>query len=142
MQIIIPQPQDVNEHIAAGKVRPIAALTEKRLTVLPNVPTIKEQGINVPIIANARGVLAPPRIASDVVGYWENFFVRLIKTPSWKSTSKKTRLRTSSSKAPSSAHSWTSRSRSCVPYCRWPVFRSRVRTKEAARLFWLRAVIA
>ncbi len=84
VQIIIPQPQDVNEHIAAGKVRPIAALTEKRLTVLPNVPTIKEQGINVPIIANARGVLAPPRIASDVAGYWEDFFVRLIKTPSWK----------------------------------------------------------
>jgi putative tricarboxylic transport membrane protein len=84
VQIIIPQPQDVNEHIAAGRVRPIAALTEKRLTVLPDVPTIKEQGINVPIIANARGVLAPPRIASDVVGYWENFFVRLIKTPSWK----------------------------------------------------------
>jgi putative tricarboxylic transport membrane protein len=84
VQIIIPQPQDVNEHIAAGKVRPIAALTEKRLTVLPNLPTIKEQGINVPIIANARGVLAPPGLASDVVGYWENFFARLIKTPSWR----------------------------------------------------------
>jgi putative tricarboxylic transport membrane protein len=84
VQIIIPQPQDVNEHIAAGKVRPIAALTEKRLTVLPNVPTIKEQGINLPIIANARGILAPPGVSSDVVGYWENFFARLIKTPSWK----------------------------------------------------------
>jgi putative tricarboxylic transport membrane protein len=84
VQIIIPQPQDVNEHIAAGKVRPIAALTEKRLTVLPNVPTIKEQGINVPIIANARGLLAPPGVSSDVVGYWENFFGRLIKTTSWR----------------------------------------------------------
>jgi putative tricarboxylic transport membrane protein len=84
VQIIIPQPQDVNEHIAAGKVRPIAALTEKRLTVLPNVPTIKEQGINVPIIANARGLLAPPGVSSEVVGYWENFFARLIKTASWK----------------------------------------------------------
>src|SRR6185436_19519917 len=27
VQIIIPQPQDVNEHIAAGRLRPIAALT-------------------------------------------------------------------------------------------------------------------
>jgi putative tricarboxylic transport membrane protein len=84
VQIIIPQPQDVNEHIIAGKLRPIAALTEKRLTVLPNIPTIKEQGINVPIIANARGVLAPPGVAANVVAYWENFFARLIKTPSWK----------------------------------------------------------
>jgi tripartite-type tricarboxylate transporter receptor subunit TctC len=67
VQIIIPQPQDVNEHITAGRVRPIAALTEKRLTVLPNVPTIKEQGINIPIIANARGVLGPPGISKEIV---------------------------------------------------------------------------
>ena len=84
VQIIIPQPQDVNEHIAAGRVRPIAALTEKRLTVLPQVPTIKEQGINVPIIANARGILAPPGISKEVVSYWEDLFARLIKTASWK----------------------------------------------------------
>jgi len=84
VQIIIPQPQDVNEHIAAGRVRPIAALTEKRLTVLPQVPTIKEQGINVPIIANARGILAPPGVSKYVVSYWEEFFARLTKTASWK----------------------------------------------------------
>lgn len=84
VDIIIPQPQDVNEHIAAGKLRPIAALTEKRLAVLPNVPTIKEQGISMSIIANARGFLAPPAIAKDVAAFWEDFFARLIKTSSWK----------------------------------------------------------
>jgi len=84
VQIIIPQPQDVNEHIVAGRVRPIAALTEKRLTVLPQVPTIKEQGINVPIIANARGILAPPGVSKEVIAFWEDFFARLTKTASWK----------------------------------------------------------
>jgi putative tricarboxylic transport membrane protein len=84
VDIIIPQPQDVNEHIAAGKLRPIAALTEKRLAVLPNVPTIKEQGIQMSIIANARGFLAPPAIAKEVVEFWENFFAGLTKTASWK----------------------------------------------------------
>ncbi len=84
VDIIIPQPQDVNEHIAAGRLRPIAALTEKRLTVLPNVPTIKEQGINMPIIANARGFLGPPGISKAVVEYWEDFFGRLVATQSWK----------------------------------------------------------
>jgi putative tricarboxylic transport membrane protein len=68
----------------AGRVRPIAALTENRLTTLPQVPTIKEQGINVPIIANARGILAPPGVSKEVVSYWEDFFARLIKTTSWK----------------------------------------------------------
>ena len=84
VQIIIPQPQDVNEHIVAGRVRPIAALTEKRLTVLPQVPTIKEQGINVPIIANARGILAPPGVSKEVIAFWEDFFARLTQTASWK----------------------------------------------------------
>ena len=84
VQIIIPQPQDVNEHIVAGRVRPIAALTEKRLTVLPQVPTIKEQGINVPIIANARGILAPPGVSKEVIVFWEDFFARLTQTASWK----------------------------------------------------------
>jgi len=84
VDVIIPQPQDVNEHIAAGKMRPIAALTEKRLSVLPNVATIKEQGINVPIIANARGLLGPPAMPREVVEYWEDFFSRLVQTASWK----------------------------------------------------------
>ena len=38
----------------------IATLTEKRLASLPNVPTIKEQGIDVPLIPQARGMLLPP----------------------------------------------------------------------------------
>lgn len=84
VQIIIPQPQDVNEHIAAGRLRPIAALTEKRLTVLPQVPTIKEQGIDMPIIANARGILAPPGLSQPVATFWEDFFARLTQTASWK----------------------------------------------------------
>ena len=83
VQIIIPQPQDVNEHIVSGRLRPIAALTEKRLTVLPQVPTIKEQGIDVPIIANALGILAPPGVAKEVVAFWEDFFARLTQTASW-----------------------------------------------------------
>jgi len=84
VQIIIPQPQDVNEYIAAGKMRPIAAFTEKRLAVLPDLPTIKEQGIAMPIIANARGILAPPGVRREAVAYWEDLFARLAATRSWK----------------------------------------------------------
>ena len=84
VDIIIPQPQDANEHIAAGRVRAIAAFTERRLAVMPGVATIKEQGIGIPIIANARGILAPPGISKETVEYWEGLFARLTNTPSWK----------------------------------------------------------
>ena len=84
VDIVIPQPQDANEHIAAGRARAIAALTERRLRVMPDVPTVREQGIAVPIIANARGVLAPPGMPPAAVRYWEDFFERLTRTASWK----------------------------------------------------------
>jgi len=84
VDIVIPQPQDANEHIAAGRVRPIAAMTERRLRVLPEVPTIREQGIDIPVIANVRGILGPPGMPPEAAHYWEEFFARLAATPSWK----------------------------------------------------------
>ncbi|MDQ5847736.1 MAG: tripartite tricarboxylate transporter substrate binding protein [Pseudomonadota bacterium] len=84
VDIVIPQPQDANEHIAAGRVRAIAALTERRLAALPAVATIREQGIAIPIIANARGILGPPGMPQDAARYWENAFARLGRTASWR----------------------------------------------------------
>ena len=84
VDIVIPQPQDANEYIAAGKVRPIAAITERRLRVLPDVPTVREQGVTMPIIANVRGILGPPDMPPGAAQYWADFFARLAKTPSWK----------------------------------------------------------
>ena len=84
VDIVVPQPQDANEHIAAGKVRPVAAFTEKRLRVMPDVPTVREQGIEMPIIANVRGVLGPPQMPPEAAKYWEEFFERLAGTASWR----------------------------------------------------------
>jgi putative tricarboxylic transport membrane protein len=64
-------------------MRVIAQLTEKRLAALPNVPTIKEQGIDIPLIPQARGVLAPPAASREVVQYWEGVFDRFSKSASW-----------------------------------------------------------
>ena len=84
VDIVIPQPQDANEQIAAGKARAIAAITERRLAALPEVPTAKEQGISMSIIANVRGVVAPPAAPAAAAAYWEELFARLGKTPSWR----------------------------------------------------------
>lgn len=82
--IIIPQPQDVNEHLASGRLRAVAAITERRLAVLPAVATVKEQGIDIPIIANTRGILGPPGMSKEAARYWEDWFARLVKTASWR----------------------------------------------------------
>ena len=84
VDIVIPQPQDANEQIVAGKARAIAAITERRLAALPEVPTVKEQGISMSIIANVRGVVAPPGMPAAARAYWEDLFARLGATPSWR----------------------------------------------------------
>ena len=82
--MMVIEPQEAGEQIRAGNLRVIASLTEKRLASLPNVPTIKEQGIDVPLIPQARGMLAPPAMPKEVVAYWEGVFDAFVKTPSWK----------------------------------------------------------
>jgi putative tricarboxylic transport membrane protein len=84
VEMMVIEPQEAGEHIRAGNMRVIAALTEKRLPSFPDVPTLKEQGIDVPVIPQARGVLAPPGVPKDVVQYWEGVFDRFTKTASWK----------------------------------------------------------
>ena len=82
--IMVIEPQEAGEQIRAGNLRVIASLTEKRLASLPNVPTIKEQGIDVPLIPQARGVVAPPGVSREVVQYWEGVLDRFEKTATWK----------------------------------------------------------
>jgi putative tricarboxylic transport membrane protein len=84
VQMMVIEPQEAGEQIRAGNLRVIASLTEKRLASLPDVPTIKEQGIDVPLIPQARGVVAPPAVPREVVQYWEGVFDRFVKTATWK----------------------------------------------------------
>jgi putative tricarboxylic transport membrane protein len=84
VDLMVIEPQEAGEHIKAGNMRVIAALTDKRLGSFPDVPTLHEQGIDVPVIPQARGVLAPPGVPSDVVNYWEGVFDRFSKSAVWK----------------------------------------------------------
>jgi putative tricarboxylic transport membrane protein len=84
VQMMVIEPQEAGEQIRAGNLRVIASLTEKRLASMPNVPTIKEQGIDVTIIPQARGVLAPPAAPKEAVQYYEGVFDRFAKTAGWK----------------------------------------------------------
>jgi putative tricarboxylic transport membrane protein len=45
---------------------------------------VKEQGIDIPIIANTRGILGAPGMSQAAARYWEDWFARLVKTASWR----------------------------------------------------------
>ena len=65
-------------------MRVIAQLPEKRLASLPDVPTLKEAGYDIPEIRSIRGAVGAPGMAKDVVEYYENLFERLSKTEAWR----------------------------------------------------------
>jgi putative tricarboxylic transport membrane protein len=82
--IQIDQPQQFLEHIRAGTLRVIGTFTDERLEAFPDLPTVKEQDLDIPTIIQARGVLGPPGMRPEVIKYWEGVFARLLKTESWK----------------------------------------------------------
>jgi putative tricarboxylic transport membrane protein len=84
VHMMVIEPQEAGEHIRAGNLRVIASLTEKWLASMPNVPTIKEQGIDVTIIPQARCVLVPPGAPKEAAQYYEGVFDRCAKTAGWK----------------------------------------------------------
>jgi putative tricarboxylic transport membrane protein len=84
VNMMVVEPQEAGEHLRAGNMRVLAQVTDKRLPSLPNVPTVKEAGVDVPVVPQVRGILAPPGIPADAVAYYEDLFGRLAKTATWK----------------------------------------------------------
>ncbi len=79
----LSSPGETAGQIESGQLRVLATATDKRLPQMPNVPTLKEEGINVSY-TSIRGIFGPRDMPKDAVKYWESAFRKLTQTPSWK----------------------------------------------------------
>ncbi|WP_332778140.1 tripartite tricarboxylate transporter substrate binding protein [Polaromonas sp.] len=75
------------EYIAAGKMRGLAVTSEKRLSGV-NIPTLKEQGINV-VIGNWRGVYGAPGITAEQRKVLTEMVLKALKSKVWTESSEK-----------------------------------------------------
>jgi len=75
------------EYIATGKMRPLAVTSDARLPGV-NVPTLKEQGINV-VIGNWRGVYGAPGITPAQQQALTEMILKALKSKSWLEASEK-----------------------------------------------------
>ncbi len=66
--------------IKDGKLRPLAVTTAKRSSTLPNVPTLKEVGVDGIEIGTWFGLLAPTGTPADVVKKLNSEIVKIIKS--------------------------------------------------------------
>lgn len=62
-------PSEVLRHIKAGRFRAIGVALDHRDPTLPNVPTLKEQGIDVATWGSVKGVATPNGTPPEVVEY-------------------------------------------------------------------------
>jgi tripartite-type tricarboxylate transporter receptor subunit TctC len=66
-EVILPVASAIPQ-IRAGKVRPLAVLSEIRVLTLPEVPTAKEAGVDNFVVTVWYGMFAPGRTPPDIVG--------------------------------------------------------------------------
>ncbi len=64
VDIAISNPGEAVELIKSGKVKALGTFSEKRLEAAPNIPTLREQGINATYVVN-RGLVGPADIPAD-----------------------------------------------------------------------------
>jgi len=73
--------------ITSGKLRALAISSDKRLPGV-NIPTLKEQGINVEFV-NWRGLMAPPGITEARRQELIKTITQMVKSDQWKATVQK-----------------------------------------------------
>jgi putative tricarboxylic transport membrane protein len=74
-----PNPSEAAQLIQAKRLRPIAMFSPERLKNWPDVPTAKEQGIDV-TLEQFRGVVAPSGLTNDQSLFWQNAMVKLFQS--------------------------------------------------------------
>ena len=74
--------------VEAGQLKFIAIATEKRNPEIPNVPTLKELGVNVVYDVN-RGIMAPKGTPAEAITKLENGCAAAVKDPAFADSMKK-----------------------------------------------------
>ena len=80
-------PPEGIEHVKAGKLKIIALFAEKRFAMFPDVPTVKEQGIDF-VMGQWRGLAAPKGTPPDVIKKLHDAFKKGMDDPVFQKNAK------------------------------------------------------
>ena len=83
IDMAVSNPGEALELSKAGKVKLLGVFSDKRLPGAPDVPTMKEQGVNVTYVQN-RGLVAPADIPADARKVLEETCAKYTKTDIFK----------------------------------------------------------
>ncbi|MCP3740061.1 tripartite tricarboxylate transporter substrate binding protein [Rossellomorea sp. BNER] len=74
---------EVKEQHLAGKLKILAISSGKRLEDLKDVPTWKEEGVDL-VFPHWRGIMGPPDMTEEEIAYWDEKIGKMVKSDEWK----------------------------------------------------------
>lgn len=82
VDIAISNPNELMQHIEAKKLVPLTVLAPQRLSILKDVPTMRELGYDV-VYDQGRGVVAPAGIPQDQLQFLVELMRKVTQTREW-----------------------------------------------------------
>ena len=71
-------------HIKAGKLHPVGILSDKRASTAPDIPTLKEGGVNNVVLSAWIGLLAPAKTPQPVIDKLNQSVKTMLHSPDMK----------------------------------------------------------
>jgi putative tricarboxylic transport membrane protein len=81
--VAIGELQELGAQIEAGELKVITTYTEERLEILPEVPTAREQGIDL-VVDKFRGIAGPRGLPDEIKELWLAGIERVLEDPEFK----------------------------------------------------------
>jgi putative tricarboxylic transport membrane protein len=83
LQVVASSVSSAMSQVKAGNARALAIASHQRLDLIPEVPTLREQGIES-WVSNWRAMFGPKGMAPAHVVYWEEAFAKMAAGDDWK----------------------------------------------------------
>jgi len=83
VSVAIGEVQELSAQIEAGEVRILATYTEERLANFPDVPTAREEGVDL-VVNKFRGIAGPRGLPQEIKDLWSVGIDNVLKDPEFK----------------------------------------------------------
>ncbi|UOQ44285.1 tripartite tricarboxylate transporter substrate binding protein [Halobacillus salinarum] len=84
IEAVSVSPGEVLTQVKAGKLKTLAVMSDERSKALPDVPTLKEEGVKSVNVGAWRGIIAPKDTPDDVVKELETAFLEAAESKEFK----------------------------------------------------------
>lgn len=82
VDLAVLAPEETGGMVQSGEIRALAVCSAERIPILPNVPTLRESGIDV-VAENMKGLNAPAGLPDEIYTSLHDRFRRALREPAW-----------------------------------------------------------